>query len=211
MKRQPKQEKTSNDIIKLFAILIVIFIVAFALGAYIRNASKPKLVTEYSNGYTFTKSGSFWYTTIRNPILNQEYNVEFRYAPSEVKDVPVLGDPQKFFRLLQINNLTGAYFTFNPTENLTFVNVAGADLAKFMKVINGVTLVPACTVNETDPCHSRPIITCESQKDKAMVIYVDPSPQERILMEENCLTLQGEGDGIIRAYTKLLFLWYNVL
>jgi len=206
-----KKDKGLNDVLKVFGILFVIILIAFAVGSYLRSSSKPKIETEYSNGFTFIKSGNFWYTTIKNPILNEEYNVDFRYPPSQVTDISIEGDPTSFFRLLKSNNLNAAYFTFNPTKNLTYVNLAAADLAKFLNVINGVTLVAGCTINETVVCSNRPIITCKNQKDESLVIYIETSKDAKVSMEENCLTIQGEGDELVKAYTKLLFLWYNIL
>lgn len=206
-----KKQSNDKEIVKLFLALFLILIVAFATGYLIRSKAKPKVLTEESNGFKFVKVGNTWFTTIKNPIINQEYNVEFRYSPSQVKNITVTGDPNKFFRLLHSNDLTAAYFTFNPQENLTFMNVAGADLAKFLKVINDVTLVAACTVNETDSCHTRPIVTCQNQENKSLVIYLKPSDEPKISMIKNCLTVEGKGEGLIKAYTKLLFVWYNIL
>ena len=206
-----KKDNSSKDILKMFGILIIIVLISFAFGYFIRIKSSPKIETEYSNGFTFTKSGNFWYTTIRNPIANQDYNVEFRYSPGQVKNITVDGDPKKFFKLLETNNLTAAYFTFDPGRNLTYVNIVAADLAKFLKVINGITLVAGCTKNETDACHTRPIITCENQFGTSMVIYVKQSDTPKVSLNKNCLIVEGTGDGIIKAYTKLLFLWYSVL
>ena len=211
MKKEIKTDKEDHSILILFGTIFLIILISVAFGMFIRNSTKPKIVTEYSNGFTFTKHGNFWYTTIRNPVLKQDYEVDFRYSPSQVQNVSVSGDPRKFFKLLQANNLSGAYFTFNPNDNLTYMSVAAADIAKFLKVINGVTLVPGCTVNETVACNKRPIVTCENQLDKAMVIYVKASEVPQISLQKNCLTVEGMGDGLVKAYTKLLFLWYNIL
>jgi hypothetical protein len=211
MKKETKERKEDHSVLVLFGTVFVILLISVALGMFIRNSAKPKIETEYSNGFVFTKSGKFWYTTIRNPVVQQDYNLDFRYPPSQVRNVSVSGDPRKFFTLLQINNLTGAYFTFDPNDNLTYMNVVGADLSKFLKVINGVTLVAGCTVNETVACNRRPIVTCENQLDKAMVIYVKSSDVPKISLDKNCLMIEGTGDDLLRAYTKLVFLWYNVL
>lgn len=207
-----KKTKKDNDNLKGLAIsLLIIIVMAFALGSFLRNAAKPKIQTEYSNGFTFTKIGNFWYTTMSSPQFGAEVNTDFRYSPSQVKDIAVEGNPKDFFTLLQINNLTGAYFTFNPLGNLTYVGLAAADLSKFMKMFNGVTLIAACTANETNACMDRPIITCESQIGNAMVIYIKESNTPKIKMDRTCLTIEGLGSDLVMAYTKLLFLWYNIL
>lgn len=206
-----KSKANDKEIVKMFVMLFIFILLAFAGGMFIVNKFKPKQQIEYSNGFTFTKAGNFWYTTIKNPLANQEYNMEFRHSPSEVKDISVVGNPKNFFTTLQLNNLTAAYFTFNPTDNLTYMNVVAADMAKFLKVINGVTLVAGCTINETVACQTRPIITCENQKDQAVVIYVKNSNTPKISLKENCLTVEGTGDSLVKAYNKLLFIWYGVV
>lgn len=201
-----------KDIIKMFAILAVTIAIFVTIGALIVNKIKPNIQTEYSNGYTFTKTGGFWHTTVRNPSASQDYNLDFRYSPSEVNDVIVNGNPRLFFNLLQDNNLTGAYFTFDPTaQNLTSVNLAAADLSKYLKVINGITLVAACTKNETVACHTRPIVTCENQLNKSVVIYAKQSTIPAISLSKNCLTIEGTNEGMVKAYTKLLFYFYNII
>lgn len=206
-----KKKEKESGLLGMFITLMIICILFFALGSYIINRNKPKIETEYSNGFTFTKSGNFWYTSIRNPLANQEYNVDFRYTPSEVKNVSVSGNPKLFFKLLEDNNLTAAYFTFDPKSNLTYMNLAAADLSKLLKVINGVTLVASCTSNETEACNTRPIVTCDSAKGKSVVIFVKPSDKPSVSLKENCLTIEGTGNNLVKAYTKLLFLWYNIL
>ncbi len=205
------KKKKDYEILKLFSVVFLMIIIALAFGYFVRSQTRPKQEIEYSNGFKFTKVGSFWYTSIQNPLVKQEYNLDFRYSPSEIKDIPVEGNPDSFFRLLEKNNLTGAYFTFNPSGNLTAVNLAAADLSKLLKVLNDVTLVAACTVNSTEACSTRPIVTCENQENLSVVIYVKQDPTPKITMNKNCLTIQGQGEGLIKAYTKLLFIWYSIL
>jgi len=204
-------KKKKNDMKGLvWSVLLIILITAFLIFFLIKS-SQPKIETEISNGFELTKVGGFWHTIIKNPTLREEYNVEFRYSPSEVSDIPVQGNPNSFFNLLNINNLTGAYLTFDPTSNLSSVNLAAADISKFLNAINGVKLVAGCTKNETDSCNLRPIVTCENKKGLSMVIFVKESEDPKILMKENCLTVEGIGNDLIRAYTKLLFIWYNII
>lgn len=209
-----KNKSKSNDmeILKMFGILLIIIFLAFAGGIFIVNKLKPKAKTEYSNGFIFTKQGNFWYTSIKNPLANQEYNVDFRYSPSELKNITVVGEPKKFFTLLQQNNLTAAYITFDLSKNITSsVTLAAADLSKFLKVINGVTLVAACVSNNTDVCSTRPIVTCENQEGKSIVIYLKQTETPKITMNKNCLTIEGQKESLVKAYTKLLFIWYNII
>ncbi len=206
-----KNKKKPGSLAGLIGVLLLIIVLAFAAGSFLKNSAKPKIIQEYSNGFVFTKVENFWYTTIKNPVINQEYVADFRYSPNEVRDIHVEGNPEAFFDYLNRNSLNAAYFTFDPTSNLTYMTLAAADLSKFMNVLNSVTLVAACTKNETKACSSRPIVTCENKKNMSMVIFVKYDKTPGITMDENCLTITGEGDGLVKAYTKLLFIWYGVL
>ncbi len=203
-------KKESDNVGVLFLLIIVLSLIFFGIGLFIFNKIHPKAETETSNGFVFVKSGAFWQTEIKNPYINQVYQLEFRYSPSQVKNVSVNGDPNKFFTLLNLNNLTGAYLTFDPNENLTFMTLAAADIARSLNTLHGIRLVAACTSNVT-ACSDRPIVTCQNQEGHAMVIYLKTDPVTKVTMEKNCLTIQGQGSDFIRAYNKLLFLWYSVL
>lgn len=205
-----KQEKDSS-VRTLFVIVAILFLVSLSGVMFIKNSSQPKVETEYSNGFTFTKKDGFWHTDIKNAISGQLYDVEFRYSPSEVKNIPVEGSPKYFFKLLELNNLSASYFTFNPLANLSGVNIVAADLARFMNSIHGFVLVAGCTQNETDACQQQEIVTCENQLNKAMVIYVKESDSPKISLVKNCLTIEGKGQSLIEAQNKLMFLWYGIL
>ena len=207
-----KKKEKSNDALNLVIVLAIIVIIAFSIGIFVKRVTSQKVEKEYSNGFTFIKSGTFWYTSIKNPILNQEYSVNFRYSPSQVKNITVIGNPKSFFELLNQNELNAAYISFNFRNNVTSAySLAAADLSKFLKVVNSVTLVAACTENITDACSKRPIVTCENQEGKSVVILLKDSEKPRISMVKNCLTIEGRNEGLVKAYDKLLFIWYGIL
>lgn len=207
-----KKKEKSNDVLNLVIVLAIIIIIFFSLGIFVKRITSPKIEKEYSNGFTFTKIGKFWYTTIKNPILNQEYNVDFRYSPSQVKNITVIGNPKSFFDLLKQNELDAAYITFDFRNNVTSAySLAAADLSKMLKVVNRVTLIAACTENITDVCSKRPIVTCENQEDKSLVIFLKDSETPKISMIKNCLTIEGKNEELVKAYNKLLFIWYGIL
>ena len=209
-----KQKGNDREIVKMFLILFLILIIAFGTGYFIRSKARPKILTEESNGFVFqkTEGTKFWYTSMLNPFTRQEFNVDFRYSPSEVKNISVIGDPINFFRLLKQGNLTGAYITFDLEGNVSYATaLTAADMSKLLKVMNGITLVAACTSNSSEVCHKRPIVTCENQEDRAIVVYVKESIGSKITMQRNCLTVEGDDEELVRAYTKLLFIWYSII
>lgn len=209
-KREEIKEKNKDNTVRNVILYMVIFVVVVALIwlFFMSLKVQPK---EVSNGFIFQKQGNFWTVDVKSPRLMQVLTLEFRYAPSEVKNITVEGDPQQFFNILSLNQLDGAFFTINPTDNTSYMGLAAADISKLLNVMNGIVLNASCTENKTDACNNRPIVTCESQKDNAVVIYMKYSNETKISMKDNCLTIQGNGTDLIKAYTKLLFIWYRMI
>lgn len=206
--KKNKKDKTDakKEALIVFGVVLVICVFFFSIGMYIKNKANPVQESEYSNGFEFKKVGNSWYTTMYSPGYEMQVNANFRYSPSEVNDIPVDGNLRDFFKL---NNGT-AYFTFDPTSNLTYLTVVAADLAKYLKVLNGVTLEAACTKDESNACAERPIITCETEKITP-VILIKYSEVSGVSMKNNCLTIYGSGEGLLKAYNKVMFLWYGIL
>ncbi len=218
-----KQEK-SNDLKNLAIVLAVIVLISFSFGVFIKRLSSPQIEKEYSNGFTFTKvsSSKFWSTTILNSKTRQLIEINnLRYSPSEVGSVAVFGNPRAFLQRIIESEANAAYLTYVPEEsssnaapsygNSSFVALTYVDLAAFLKKINGINLVLACTMNKTGYCQTAPVITCENQREKSMVIYVKPSNATKLVMENSCLTIEGNGLDLTKAYNKLFFIWYGIL
>ncbi|MBN2421054.1 hypothetical protein JXB27_02130 [Candidatus Woesearchaeota archaeon] len=204
--KESKKKEDSNELKNLLVFLLVITIVFLAIGAILKQQIAPKIQTEYSNGFEFKKVGGSWFTKMLSPLYGVEVNANFRYAPSEVRDIVVEGDVKKFVE----REINKSFFTFNPQDNLTYMAVVAADLAKYLKVLNGIDLEASCTKNVTSACEDRPIISCETEKTEP-VIYVKSDAVSKVSYVGNCLIVQGSGEGLLKAYNKLLFLWYGIL
>lgn len=206
-----KKKEKSNDALNLAIVLAIIILISFSIGIFVKRISSPKIEKEYSNGFTFTKSGNFWVTVVLNSKTKVLYPEEFRYSPSEVKDIKVEGNPKTFLDKLIIGGGDSIYFTFDPSKNTSLMNIIALDTSKMLNELNQITLVAACTKNETEACSDRPIVTCENQIGKALVIYVKPSNLSKLSTDNNCLTIEGSGKELLKTYTKLLFLWYGII
>ena len=69
--------------------------------------------------------------------------------------------------------------------------------------------VAACTKQETEGCIDRPIIDCTAQN--ASVIYLRDAAPTRIILNGNCMTVQGEKEELLRATDRVLLRWYKIL
>jgi hypothetical protein len=93
-------------------------------------------------------------------------------------------------------------------ENLQYVALAAAELS--LNYARGLdrNISAACTVNETDACTQRPIVSCDDG-DKA-VILLNQTGDAGILLRGNCIELTGKGFELTRAVDRLLYHFFKI-
>lgn len=213
----PELEQKSSKLL-LYGILgvIAIFALIFAVG-YLYDTKFIDTVdpitghsTVYpsENCYTykdneFCEVDGIWYTDFRqgNTIFT---GVGFHNDPDSVADIEIEG--------MISNNFINSdifYVTFDPTkENLGYTALASAELQLSMGRAMRLPLKAACTKEHPD-CEQVEIITCNST-EKA-VFFIDEQPETKILFEDNCITITGQGEELVRAVDRLLFFWYGIM
>lgn len=226
-----EEPQTSNDLpnyennpsgIKYFGITILIIILIIAAIFSIRYCGdKEELVqiqsptgqtvnviasSRYSyNGFDFSQGNDgLWYTYVKiNP--ETEYYVRLHNGPVALETIPIEGDIDETFK-----NVDKVILTFDPQgKYLSQITLSTGEIGtNFVKAFN-IGLEGACTVNETKACEERQIVTCDST-DKPTIMFKEDSVT-KIVMDKNCITIQGEGDNIIMASERLLYYLYGVM
>ena len=87
--------------------------------------------------------------------------------------------------------------------------LAGTELGESLSKVFERDVFSACTTNETEECADKPVITCDNT-DSA-VIFMKAEGETGILLDDNCITVQGEGFELLRAVDKLLYISYNII
>ena len=195
-----QMEKSIKTFLIVLGILVVLFI-GFFIGwrAYQDKQNKQEFVY---NGFTFQKDGAKWVTQWKAKD-QQLYNLIMRYGPQEVENVTITGWTGDSF------NYADVYITFDPeAQNLTYVSLAAADLAQNMAGPLGYNPIGACTKNVTEACASRPTIDCTSN---ASVIVLQEGGESKVQLADNCVLVQVEGLGLMKAAYKLLYIWYGII
>lgn len=225
-KKEMKMEETSEAsaksdriILIIAAILIIALAAIFAIGYFgkeepqtidelhelnIKGKLSPEEGYMHNDAYSFVKYDGLWYTQFTSQKGSRLYNVQFRYSPKEIEDIPIEGalDMNKF------NNATQYYVTFNPVEgNFSAMALAVGDFNEHMTKIFFKNPIAACDRNETDVCAARPIITCENTEE--IVLYVRDSETDRVIYDNNCIIAEGKGLGIVKAVDKALLNFYG--
>ncbi|MCK4522246.1 MAG: hypothetical protein KAU20_06735 [Nanoarchaeota archaeon] len=218
-KKETKEQENKKSYLFAFIVfgsIILVFIIAFfAIGFFNREVEKTmdEIIydtlqgkeTEFNymyNGHVFVYFEGLWHTRWKRD--ETIFNTHFHYGPRDVEDVPVIGglDPNL--------NTSKFYITFDPLEeNISLIALASSELGLSLVRVMNVQLTPACYRNETYACSTRPIITCENT-DEA-VIYVREDDKTKVLLDDNCIIVQGKGNDLLKAVDKMLFNLYGII
>ncbi len=170
----------------------------------IRQEIVEKGETEYGymyNGFIFIEWEGLWHTQLQRG--DELYNLHFHYSPGHVDQIPVTGsldtgvDTSKF------------YITSDPLEeNKSLIAISLLELnLNLVKGLGAKTTV-ACYKNETEACYNRPIITCDNTEEA--VIFVKTGDKTKVVLDGNCIVIQGKGDDLLKAVDKVLFDFYGI-
>ena len=72
-----------------------------------------------------------------------------------------------------------------------------------------ISVIAACTKNETDACIDRPIVTCDDPEKS--VIYLASKPPTQVVLDSNCVELWGHEFDLLKSVDRLLFRWYEIM
>lgn len=210
---QEAAKKSYSNSFILLASVLVIFGLIFMIPQIFSPPSSDDISKEIIqkgetnngymyNGFVFIHQDELWHTKWQ--AGDTMLNLHFHYGPRDVENIPMIG------ALENTTNTVKFYITFDPTEkNISLIALASSELALNLVKGMNVQLTPACSKNETDGCLDRPIITCENTNKS--VIFVKTSETAQVLLEKNCITVEGPGDDLLKAVDKFLYSSYNII
>lgn len=157
------------------------------------------------NGFVFIYRDNLWHTKLQRG--NELYNLHFHYSPEHVDQIPITGS------LREDLDTSTFYITHDPLEeNTSLIALASLELNLNMIKGMGVRTIPACYRNETkfekNACENTPIITCDNT-EKA-VIFVKTGESEKITLDDNCIIIEGKGNGLLKSVDRVLFDFYGI-
>jgi len=217
-KVQEKRLKAGYKFLLIFVVIVVLFLGSFFFFSQnkgtvdyqtLEDNISATLEGERSednfvyNGYAFVRAGNLWYTQIqRGNIL---FNVPLHFNPLQLEDISIKGKLDDSF-----SKQGFVYVTFDPKDgNLNYVALTAAELSLNLYKALGQNPVAACTEDITMDCEGRPIKTCDNT-DKP-VIYIKKANKTGLILDGNCLTIQGNDEELIKAADRLLYQWYGVM
>lgn len=155
------------------------------------------------NGFSFVSSNGIWYSQVQKG--NTLYDITFNADPKSVENITVEGRISPAFK-----NVATIYITFDPDARGTkYIATANAGLSLSLVKGFGYNLTAGCTSNESSLCQKTAVINC-GDKDKA-VIYFKETAEPKVVLSDNCVTIEGAGTDLIRAKDRLLLRWYGIM
>jgi|SRR3989344_3095170 len=157
------------------------------------------------DGFSFVKYGGTWHTRFLRMANNQTYQVELRYGPRDIGDIPLRGDYELIPR--QFNS---TFVTFDPAgDNLSHVALAAADVSGNLAGVLQVYPFAACTKNETRGCRDRPVVRCGAPG--VPVIYLKETAVASIEQQGTCLIIAGQELDLVKAVDRWLLAMYGMM
>ena len=219
---QEEPKKSSEKILLIsISVIILLFIAIFAYSYFykpqpktledlhilnLKGKLKPSQGYIYKGVYSFVTLDGLWYTQLTSPKGTKLYSLALRYSPNDLKDIVIEGTLDSQF----FDKQTKFYNTFNPVgKELPYVSLAIADFSTHMSRVFEKEPVGACDRNETEPCKTRPIVTCEDS-DK-LVLYVKESERFRVYYNNNCIVVEGNGLDLVKGVDRVLYNLYNIM
>jgi hypothetical protein len=209
------EKKSKKEPVKKDTILIVtsigIIILVIALVFIIKNfgEKEEEVPLIMYNGFAFYQQADFWHFNWKDTKSEDVFKISLRFNPRDALDVPLEGRIIDGFNDV-LKKTSTIYITFDPNAtNFTYTALAAAELSISIARALDLTPIAACTINVTDTCKERPIVTCDD-RDKA-VVYLDADIDEaKIQLKDNCLVISGRGLEKLKAVDRVLYHWYDI-
>lgn len=216
IKEDPKANSKSNlNFFIVIGVIIILFAAIFAIRIFLKpekmtieemivktlqGDTNPETNYMY-DGYVFVKVEPLWYTQWQ--VEDTLFNIPLHYGPLELEDIKAEGELDERFN-------TGHYYiTFDPYgDDFAHVAVAAGEIGRNLVEGLGAKISSACYKNHS-VCEGKPIITCDNTNES--VIYIKEADDAKIVMDGNCLVLQGEGEELLKVVDRVILQLYGIM
>lgn len=206
-----KVETNSGKIFLIWVgIIIGLFVVAIGFGAYQANRTiNVEDIEMYDyNGFSFSKQGVLWKTTVYKYSFINDTNANMQevpffsnYDPKSIEHISLSGDVSQI-----INETTKIFLSFDTAFGQS-MSLAGIEIGKVLvsfynwkadKIIVGI--------NVDEPGSGFPYIDCSNATNGAKVIKFNFGNDTSITQDGDCYqVLAKESKDIVRAADLIMF------
>lgn len=200
----PEQEPKTTFLIWLVVLIGVVF-VAIIMMRSVYDPGPPVNKVVYQEFEFVQLPDHFWEFEWQQG--DAIYHIPLRYNPLQLDNVTVTGDIDSRF-----GERPELYLAVDPSNKTDqqFVALGVGEMGLNLLKVFGVELRPSCTRNETAACWERPIMTCEMDVDKSIIV-IREGPGPTVIQNYNCIIVQGEKLELLQAVDRLLFKFYGIM
>lgn len=198
----PEQEPGSTILLWAIGIIVVLVIGVFAIRAFYTPEPPRGEIVSYNN-FDFEYKEDLWWSLWQRGDV--QYILSMHYNPLQTLNITVQGELNPTFERDTI------YITFDPRkEDQAYVALAAAELSLNLVRAIGVTTVPACLVNETEDCATRPIVDCNTP-NVSVIVLNDLNWTTNIRLQNDCIVLSGYQEELVRAVDRIVYTFYGII
>ncbi|MFT4309021.1 MAG: hypothetical protein ACMXYL_00870 [Candidatus Woesearchaeota archaeon] len=189
--------------LRLFSIIVIGLVIIVSVSFLIFGVNNIIDDNDYVpyGLYMFKAQNDIY--TLEYQWMNNIYDINFKYHPDNVTDIPINGP------WIDLNRTV--YIAFDPymsERSLAYTRAATLDLMQKLTLIFGRNVQIVCTDNTHPDCVDYEPVTCDTH-DSAIVFYESETP--RIVLKGSCYEIHGFEEDIFRAEHLLVFVMLNIV
>jgi len=198
------QTKRSQNLMIGIAIGIIIIIGIFLyLNYHESKVNKNEIEEKYIyNKFIFTKQpNGLWSTRLQTK--NGFYRLFVHYGPKDVENISSDNFDEKLF----LNKTL--FITIDPTSTQQpYIAVAASEVGSSLYRVMGAKAYASCLVNDSI-CNNRYIIDCNSTDRPVIRVLI--SNHTKVIRDDNCITIMGNGTELIRSADRFIYEMYKII
>ncbi len=214
--KEVKIDETSRNtkiIIGTFLVLLVAFGILFAVTRLVPKKDSTLLTASNAdycleNGFCFVKQGAMWYTQIQPIGEKRIYNLELRYDPRSVQDIPI--DKSTVKTILDSQEV---YLTVEPDMTGQTV-IAMIELGRIIGTKYGLFNIPTYGALTYSNQTNQTLRSCKDATENSTVLWFKTGNETSIYADKNsyCVIVQGTTEEeIMKAADRMVYQLVGIL
>ncbi len=193
MKTRERKEKRNKK--TLYIGIIIAFLMVTSIAGYVGNRSSNSEQYKY-NKHLFVKVNNGWLTTIGNR------QIFLNYGPKDLENLSA----DKVL-LNELNKAQKIYISFNPDNE---IEKGVYELQNNVFPLLTTQTVRACT-EDIEGCEDKLIKNCNDASQYTIIISIKRSNETKAVYNNNCLDINGDGEGLIRIIDKVILRMFGII
>ncbi len=190
-----ENKKSLITVFVIIGIILVMFISTYFVSSYVREKQAEAKLKESMvnyNGFIFYKDNeNHWLGQLN--IRGKPYTIPFYYNPYQVENIS-LDNQSTIEKIMNFESVENGkiYITVDPEESSKIV-VSAVEIARILGTANNIYNynVSSAIIREIEQTTQYPVITCENQNTKVIVIELKISKENKIYSDKNCIILEA--------------------